>query len=97
MDMRTYARNRRRGAITWFEFGLGFFAAALPIGLVLMLVAPVSFFHVVGAVIVGMGLIGMWVSVLGLQLEHPDRWIALKGSLRRFATASSPPRRMAER
>jgi hypothetical protein len=93
-----HARNRRRRSITWFEFGLALFAAALPVGLVLMLVAPVWFFHVIGAVIVGTGLIGMWVSVLGLQLEHPARWAALKGALRRFATTSSPPpRRMAER
>lgn len=97
MDVRKYASNRRRQAVTWFEFGLALFAAALPIGLVLMLAAPVAFFHVLGAVIVGTGLIGMWVSALGLQLEHPERWTALKGSLRRFATTPSPPRRMAER
>ena len=97
MDVYTAERNRRRGVITWFEFGLALFAAALPIGLVLMLVAPVSFFHVLGAVIVGTGLIGIWVSALGLQLEYPERWTALKGSVRRFTTASSPPRRMAER
>jgi len=97
MDRRTYARNRQRGAITWFEFGLVLFAAALPIGVVLMLVAPVAFFHALGAVIVGTGLIGIWVSALGLQLEHPERWRALKGLLRRFATAPSPPRHMAER
>ena len=98
MDIRSYARSRQRGStITWFEFGLALFAAALPIGLVLMLVAPVSFFHVLGAVIVATGLIGMWVSALGLQLEHPDRWTALKGSFRRFATAPSPARSLAER
>ena len=91
-----YSRYRRERSITWFEFGLGLFAAALPIGLVLMLVAPVSFFHVLGAVIVGTGLIGIWVSALGLQLEHPERWVALKGVLRRFATAP-PASRLAER
>lgn len=95
--MRTYASNRRGSAITWFEFGLALFAAALPIGLVLMLVAPVSFFHILGAVIVGTGLIGMWVSALGLQLEHPERWTALKGSFRRFATSPSPARGLVER
>ena len=41
--------------MTWFEFGLLLFATALPIGLVLLLVAPLSFFHVLGAVIVGTG------------------------------------------
>jgi hypothetical protein len=97
MDMRPYARHRQRGTVTWFELGLALFAAALPIGLVLMLVAPVAAFHALGAVIVGTGLIGMWVSALGLQLEYPERWIALKASIRRFATAPSPPRRMAER
>lgn len=100
MNMRAYSRDpryRSRGTVTWFEFGLALFAAALPIGVVLMLVAPVWFFHVLGAVIVGTGLIGMWVSALGLQLEHPDRWAALKAGMRRFATAASPPRRMAER
>jgi hypothetical protein len=97
MDMRDYVRNRRPPAVTWFEFGLVLFATALPIGLVLMLIAPVSFFHVLGTVIVGTALIGMWVSALGLRLEHPERWNALKLSLRRFATTSSPPRRMAER
>ena len=96
MATRHYSRYRRESSITWFEFGLGLFAAALPIGLVLMLVAPVSFFHVLGAVIVGTGLIGIWVSALGLQLEHPERWVALKGVLRRLATAP-PPSRMAER
>jgi len=96
--MNTYANavNRRRGGITWFEFGLLLFAAGLPIGLVLMLVAPVSFLHALGAVILGTGLIGMWVSAVGLQLEHPERWTAIKASLRRFATSPSPPRRMAE-
>jgi hypothetical protein len=83
--------------MTWFEFGLLLFAAALPIGLVLLLIAPVSFFHVLGAVIVGTGLIGVWVSALGLQLEHPDRWIALKATLRRMATLPAAPRHIAER
>ena len=36
-------------------------------------------------------------TALGLQLEYPERWLALKGAFRRFATASSPARRMAER
>ena len=96
--MKTYANavSKRRGGITWFEFGLMLFAAALPIGLVLMLVAPVSFLHVLGAVILGIGLIGMWVSAVGLQLEHPERWTAIKASLYRVATSPSPPRRMAE-
>lgn len=97
MDTRTYARHRKRATITWFEFGLALFAAALPIGFVVMLVAPVAAFHALGAVIVGTGLIGMWVSAVGLQLEHPERWVMLKASLRRFATAPSPPRHMAER
>jgi hypothetical protein len=97
MDVREYARNRRQGGITWFEFGLALFAAALPIGLALLLVAPLAFVHALGAVIVGTGLIGMWVSALGLQLVHPERWNALKLALRRFATAPTPPRRMAER
>ncbi len=97
MDPRMYSRARNRSVVTWFEFGLALFAAALPIGLVLMVVAPVSFFHALGAAIVGTGLIGIWVSALGLQLEHPERWMSLKGSLRRFATASSPPLRVAQR
>lgn len=92
--MKTYAStiDRRRGGITWFEFGLMLFAAALPIGVVLMLVAPVSFMHALGTVILGTGLIGMWVSAVGLQLEHPERWTAIKASLRRVATSPSPPR-----
>jgi len=77
-------------SFTWFEFGLLMFAAALPVGLVLLLVAPVSFFHVLGAVIVGTGLIGVWVSALGLRLEHPERWTSLKASLRRFIPSPAP-------
>ncbi|HVE49727.1 MAG TPA: hypothetical protein VNG69_08930 [Casimicrobiaceae bacterium] len=76
--------------ITWFEFLMALFGAALPVGLVLMLVAPVSFLHAMGAVILGMAMAGLWISVLGLQLEHPERWVALKGSLVRIATVSSP-------
>ena len=87
----------RRGSITWFEFGLLLFAAALPIGLILLLLAPVSFFHLLGAVIVGTGLIGVWVSALGLKLEHPDRWVALKSMLRRFATPPAPAGHVTER
>jgi hypothetical protein len=86
-----------RHSMTWFEFGLLLFAAALPIGLILLLVAPVSFFHVLGAVILGTGLIGVWVSALGLRLEHPDRWIALKGTLRRFASPPAPAGHVPER
>jgi hypothetical protein len=74
---------------TWFEFGLALFGAALPIGIVLMLVAPVQFFHAIGAVILGMGLVGLWISALGLQLEHPQRWLELKLSLSRLVTANS--------
>lgn len=85
-----------RTGVTWFEFLLALSGGALPIGLVLVLIAPVSFFHAIGAAIVGMGLIGLWVSALGLQLEHPERWHALKASVVRLATASAP-RRPAER
>jgi hypothetical protein len=63
---------------------------------VLILVAPFNFFHVMGAVIVGTGLIGVWVSALGLQLEHPERWHALKTSLARIGTNSSPARHPAD-
>jgi hypothetical protein len=87
----------RSRAMTWFEFGLMLFAAALPIGLILLLVAPVSFFHVLGAVIVGTGLIGVWVSALGLRLEHPERWVALKSALRRSVTPPAAPEHVAER
>ena len=73
------------------------FAAALPIGLILLLFAPVSFFHVLGAVIVGTGLIGVWVSALGLRLEHPERWLALKAAMRRFAPAPGPAGHVTER
>jgi len=83
--------------MTWFEFGLVLFAAALPIGLVLLLVAPVSFFHLLGAVIVGTGLVGVWVSALGLRLEHPKRWTALKATLRRFVTQATPAHHVTER
>lgn len=82
--------------MTWFEFGLLLFAAALPVGLILLLVAPVSFFHILGAAIVGTGLIGVWVSALGLRLEHPERWMALKSAFRRLATPA-PASRLAER
>lgn len=97
VNTRRYAPPRGTGTITWFEFVLALFAAAVPIGVVLMLVAPLSFFHLLGAVIVGTGLIGIWVSALGLQLEHPARWTALKGGLRRAAWSTSPPSRVAER
>lgn len=85
----SYAEDNRHG-ITWFEFGLILFGTALPIGLVLLLVAPLSFFHLLGAVIVGTASIGVWVSALGLRLEHPERWMALKASLRRLATGPQP-------
>ena len=85
------------GTITWFEFGLLLFAAALPVGLILLLVAPVSFFHLLGALIVCTGLIGVWVSALGLKLEHPDRWVALKGQLRRLGTSPAAPRHAPQR
>ena len=97
MDTRPYAHKRRKSTMTWFEFGLLLFAAALPIGLILLLVAPVSFFHVLGTVILGTSLIGVWVSALGLQLEHPERWMALKAALRRLATPPSPPRQIPTR
>jgi len=87
----------RGRSITWFEFGLILFAAALPIGLILLLLAPVSFFHVLGAVIVGTGLIGVWVSALGLRLEHPERWLALKSSVRGMATPPTSVEHATER
>jgi hypothetical protein len=83
--------------ITWFEFGLAMFAAALPVGVVLILVAPFDFFHFVGAMVVGTALVGLWVSALGLRLEHPQRWHELTAALARLATASSPPRRTVQR
>ncbi len=82
--------------MTWFEIGFRLFAAALPVGLVVMLAAPVTFVHALGAVVVGAGLIGMWISALGLQLEHPERWYAIKASVRRMAAASSPARTIAD-
>ena len=39
--------------VSWFEFGLGLFAAALPIGAIVIAVAPVQFFEAVGAGILG--------------------------------------------
>ena len=83
--MRAYGDG---AGITWFEFGLALFAAALPIGVVVAVVAPVDFMHVLGAVVIGISLIGLWVCALGLQLEHPARWLALKASARRLASAS---------
>jgi hypothetical protein len=83
--------------ISWFEFGLALFGAALPIGVLLMLAAPLHFFHALGAAVVAMGLIGFWVSALGLKLEHPERWAQIRTSMGRLATASSPPRRPAQR
>jgi hypothetical protein len=77
---------RRHARITWFEFGLGLFLVSVPVGAVLMAVAPLSFFHFLGAVVVGTGLVGAWVCALGLRLEHPDRWHALKSWFRRAAT-----------
>lgn len=82
---------------TWYELLLALFGAAFPIGLVLMLVGPVDFFHAIGAAILGMALVGVWISALGLQLEHPERWNALKGSLVRIATLTPPSRHSAER
>jgi hypothetical protein len=75
--------------ITWFEFGLALFAASLPVGIVLMLAAPVQFFQAVGVAILGMGLVGLWISALGLQLEHPERWREIKASLVRLAAHGS--------
>ena len=83
------ASRRPARAVTWFEFGLGLFVVSVPIGIVLMAVAPLSFFHFLGAVVVGAGLVGAWVCALGLRLEHPDRWHALKGW---FGRAASVPR-----
>lgn len=80
--MRTYARAAAAPRVTWFEFGLGLFAAALPIGAIVVAIAPVAFLHAVGALITGMSLIGIWMSAVGLKLEHPERWNALKRSLR---------------
>ena len=82
----------RRG-LCWFECGLALFGAALPIGVVLIFSAPVDFFHAIGAAIVAMALIGLWVSALGLRLEHPERWAEIRSSIARLSTASSPPRR----
>ena len=87
--------SRAQPGLTWFELGLGLFATSLPIGLVVLLVAPFSFFHVLGTTIVGMALIGIWVSALGLKLEHPDRWNALKLAFHR-ATAPASPSRVVE-
>jgi hypothetical protein len=84
--MRAFGNGDR---ITWFEFGIWLFAVALPVGLVLALVAPVEFMHVLGAVVIGISLIGLWVCALGLQLEHPQRWLALKASARRLASSTS--------
>lgn len=88
--------SRRRARITWFEFGVALFAAALPIGVVLIVLSPIEFLQAIGAVIVGTGLVGLWISALGLQLEHPERWRALKASVVRIATghaARSPVQR----
>jgi hypothetical protein len=95
MDARIASRTAPR-SLTWFEFGLGLFAAALPVGVILLLVAPVAFVQVLGAVIVGTGVVGLWVSALGLRLEHPERWNALKAGLRRLA-APVPATPVAER
>lgn len=81
--------------MTWFEIGFRMFAAALPVGLLVMFAAPVTFMHALGAMIVGAGLIGMWVSALGLRLEHPERWHAIKRSVSRMAAAGSPSRSVA--
>ncbi|HVF62433.1 MAG TPA: hypothetical protein VNE58_00365 [Casimicrobiaceae bacterium] len=86
--MQRYA-DRRAPALSWFEFGLALFASAVPVGIVVMLIAPVSFFHALGALILGAALIGLWVSALGLRLEYPDRWSALK---RRFGLMPAPAR-----
>lgn len=72
--------------MTWFEFGLLLFGVALPVGVVVAIVAPVDFMHLLGAVVVGTSLIGLWVCTLGLQLEHPERWVALKSSARRLSS-----------
>ena len=74
--------------LTWFEFGLLLFAVALPVGLVVAVVAPVDFMHLLGAAVVGASLIGLWVCTLGLQLEHPERWLALKSTARRIASTN---------
>ena len=73
------------GRLTWFEVLLRVFAAALPIGLAVIVAAPVEFVHALGVLILGTGLIGLWVCALGLQLEHPERWHAIKATLRRIA------------
>ena len=83
--MRAYGDG---AGVTWFEFGLALFAAALPIGVVVAVVAPVDFMHALGAIVIGVSLIGLWVCALGLRLEHPARWLALKASARRLASTS---------
>jgi hypothetical protein len=82
--------------ITWFEFGLALFAAAVPIGVLLILAAPVAFLQALGALILGTGLVGIWVSALGLRLEHPERWHALKRLLRGSVAAAPSARRTVE-
>lgn len=86
----------RDAGLTWFEVALQLFAIALPLGVIVVVVAPVDFLHALGALIVGTALIGLWVAALGLQLEHPERWHALKGSLRRLTMAPSPSRSIAD-
>ena len=69
-----------RQSLSWFEFGLGLFALSVPVGLLIVWMGPVDFIKVMGLIIVGTGLIGVWVSAAGLKLEHPARWRSLVAS-----------------
>ena len=75
--------NIMKRSLSWFEFGLALFAGALPVGLVLLVAAPFDFFHAMGAVILAMGVIGLWLSSEGLRLERPERWAELRDAVLR--------------
>jgi hypothetical protein len=69
------------GRVTGFEIASTLFAVGALIGVLVLALAPLVFFHVLGAIILASGVAGAALSLVGLRLEHPDRWEALKASL----------------
>jgi hypothetical protein len=73
---------KRSDRVSGFEIALSLFAVGALIGAVVLVLAPLQFFYLLGAIIVTSGIAGAWLSAIGLRLEHPERWQALKTSMR---------------
>ena len=71
----------------WFAFGVRLFGAALPIGLLVVLFAPVQFMEWLGAFALVGSIVGLAVSLAGLRLVSSSRWQA--GSMKQAVPAAS--------